>query len=278
MDAASEMPVKALPLRVQKSENIFILDLCCSPGGKLLSIYDKLRDGDTLHGVDISAERLNVCSSLMRKHLSSQPLSLGGKKMTLFCADGTTFLKNAVSPDATFDARMASITKKNKSARRRRAKVLRGIIDDVANDLSTVRRRGGYDFVLVDAQCTHDGSHKHEALEKSKKRRRVCGADVTLLQAALLRRGYELLRPGGRMVYSTCSLEERQNESVVRGLLQECADSNLLHTKVDAHHQYCKVPLANERNSRCGALCGSFRPHQTILATKKAAWQGHPGV
>ena len=41
------------------------------------------------------------------------------------------------------------------------------------------------------------------------------------LQRALLRSGYRRLKAGGTLVYSTCSFSERQNEDVVRWLLQQ---------------------------------------------------------
>ena len=77
MDISSEIPVKALELenlikekeKEKNESSIKVLDLCCSPGGKYLSIYDKLRPQDKLDGVDISDQRLNVCKSLLSKYI-----------------------------------------------------------------------------------------------------------------------------------------------------------------------------------------------------------------
>ncbi|KAG8462288.1 hypothetical protein KFE25_012108 [Diacronema lutheri] len=87
---------------------------------------------------------------------------------------------------------------------------------------------GGYDRVLVDAECTHDGSVKHlakfaawgwETFEA-----RVLDAarltNLEALQRSLLSNGFEQLRPGGELVYSTCSFARRQNEDIVRWLLE----------------------------------------------------------
>lgn len=85
----------------------------------------------------------------------------------------------------------------------------------------------GYDRVIVDAECTHDGSIKHlskfaqwgwETFEQ----RFLCKerlATLEQLQRALLRNGFARLRPGGVLVYSTCSFARRQNEDVVAWLL-----------------------------------------------------------
>jgi 16S rRNA C967 or C1407 C5-methylase (RsmB/RsmF family) len=87
----------------------------------------------------------------------------------------------------------------------------------------------GYDRVLVDAECTHDGSIKHLSKfaswgwETFEKRFLEPSRLATLetLQRSLLRNGYARLRPGGRLIYSTCSFARRQNEDVVRWLLGE---------------------------------------------------------
>merc|ERR1711971_609944 len=81
-----------------------------------------------------------------------------------------------------------------------------------------------YDKVLVDAQCTLDGSVRH--LQKyrdewgwarlhSEVLNEGNAAKTVTLQHSLLRNGFALLRDGGVLVYSTCSLSARQNECVV---------------------------------------------------------------
>ena len=97
------------------------------------------------------------------------------------------------------------------------------------------RGGGGYDRVLVDAECTHDGSIKHlakfaqwgwETFEK-----RVMDAErldaLAALQLNLLRVGFRSLRAGGTLVYSTCSFARAQNEAVVAALLDEAPHARL---------------------------------------------------
>ena len=95
----------------------------------------------------------------------------------------------------------------------------------------------GFDRVLVDAQCTHDGSLRH--LSKYNEwgwdafREHVLVGpehlrELESLQRGLLRTGFRLLRPGGKLVYSTCSLTVRQNEAVVTWLLREEPTASLV--------------------------------------------------
>lgn len=93
----------------------------------------------------------------------------------------------------------------------------------------------GYDKVLVDAECTHDGSIKHvqkfEQWGWQTLQRRVLDAErtdtLTMLQLQLLSNGFRLLKVGGSLVYSTCSLTVAQNEEVVERFLLQNASSEL---------------------------------------------------
>ncbi|KAJ0097297.1 hypothetical protein Patl1_29096 [Pistacia atlantica] len=102
-----------------------------------------------------------------------------------------------------------------------------------------------FSFVLVDAECTHDGSIRHvqkfENWGWATLQRRVLDAERTdsltnlqlhdfftqlevfLLQLKLLTNGFRLLKVGGSLVYSTCSLTVAQNEDVVEQFLKENA-------------------------------------------------------
>lgn len=52
--------------------------------------------------------------------------------------------------------------------------------------------------------------------------------DLTVLQLQLLTNGFRLLRVGGVLVYSTCSLTFAQNEDVVERFLSENKSAELL--------------------------------------------------
>ncbi|KAK1256909.1 hypothetical protein QJS04_geneDACA016408 [Acorus gramineus] len=98
----------------------------------------------------------------------------------------------------------------------------------------------GYDRVLVDAECTHDGSFKHiqkfEHWGWDTLQRRVLYAErsdsLTHLQLNLLTNGFRLLNVGGSLVYSTCSLTVAQNEDVVKQFLSRNPAAELVEIEV----------------------------------------------
>lgn len=74
-----------------------------------------------------------------------------------------------------------------------------------------------FDRVLIDAPCSGTGTLGRNPEIKW----RISPSDLERfppIQRAILRNGFDRLKPGGRLVYSTCSLEREENEGVVAGL------------------------------------------------------------
>jgi 16S rRNA (cytosine967-C5)-methyltransferase len=74
-----------------------------------------------------------------------------------------------------------------------------------------------FDRILVDAPCSGTGTLARNPEIKWRLRSTDLARFATL-QRALLDRALECLKPGGRLVYSTCSLEREENEDIVSGL------------------------------------------------------------
>jgi 16S rRNA (cytosine967-C5)-methyltransferase len=78
--------------------------------------------------------------------------------------------------------------------------------------------RATFDCVLVDAPCSGLGTIRRDP--EIRWRRSESDLPVhAALQAALLKQTSELVRPGGRLVYSTCSSEPEENDTVIEAFL-----------------------------------------------------------
>ena len=86
---------------------------------------------------------------------------------------------------------------------------------------------GGFDRVLVDAPCSNTGVLRRRAEARWHVDARVL-ADRSALQLGLIAAGFQMLSAGGRMVYSTCSIEHDENEDVVQVFLESHDDARLL--------------------------------------------------
>jgi NOL1/NOP2/sun family putative RNA methylase len=80
----------------------------------------------------------------------------------------------------------------------------------------------GFDRVLVDAPCSAEGTLRKEPSLRSGASpaaiRRLAG-----IQQMLILRAFDVLRVGGRLVYSTCTFAPEENEGIVAYLLERRA-------------------------------------------------------
>jgi 16S rRNA (cytosine967-C5)-methyltransferase len=90
---------------------------------------------------------------------------------------------------------------------------------------------GGFDGILVDAPCTSTGTIRRHP-DVAWLRREVDIAALVALQKRLLQKAVALLRPGGTLVYCTCSLEPEEGEQAILALL--AAEPAMRRAPVDA--------------------------------------------
>ncbi|CBH10157.1 hypothetical protein, conserved [Trypanosoma brucei gambiense DAL972] len=278
MDAASIAAVVAL--RPRRGETVW--DVCCSPGMKLSFIADAIGEEGSAVGTDINLDRLFAARSVMKKHRANN--------VCLFVADGTSFaLRTAVAVaqaarlyrgKSNTDGLTALEERRLRYMKKRRAggaadssdgTVTRDEDDQVAlvftcdearkrlvqSGESANQKHYGFDRVLVDAECSHDGSLAHMFLGGGTKRpfaghdgdadvasqainneQRMQRLNLSLpdgneftnaevrkmsplqqLQLQLLTNGYAQLNPGGTLVYCTCSFTYQQNEGIVQEMM-----------------------------------------------------------
>ncbi|KAJ1652155.1 hypothetical protein IWQ61_007443 [Dispira simplex] len=245
LDITSGLAVLALDLE----ENDQVLDLCCAPGAKLCMISDLLGiDGrGTVTGVDISPQRIATCRALVKKyrHWNAR----------LYCGDGTTFALRA--PLATWKdpAKGRDATTPEPSSLPKKPFYAPRLLRHEASRLGWEF----YDKVIVDAECTHDGSiahiHKYDTWGWEKFEKQFMNSErintITGLQRRLISNGWSLLKPGGLLVYSTCSLTRAQNEGVVTWFLEHYPEAIVesvpfVKEMLGEEVEYCRSNLVKE--------------------------------
>ena len=108
------------------------------------------------------------------------------------------------------------------------------------------RFAGYFDAVIVDAPCSGEGMFRKDpgAVEEwSPENVRLCAER----QEEILEHAYLMLRPGGIMVYSTCTFERCENEDRILALLSGHPDMNL----IDAGDIKAKIPGASDGLEGC---------------------------
>ncbi len=97
----------------------------------------------------------------------------------------------------------------------------------------------GYDRILVDAPCTGSGTTRKNPHVWSRWKPSG-GRSMQKLQIDILSRATKLVKSGGRVVYSTCSLDPIENEAVVAEVLRNDPSLKL----ISAHDLIPKLPAS----------------------------------
>jgi 16S rRNA (cytosine967-C5)-methyltransferase len=90
---------------------------------------------------------------------------------------------------------------------------------------------GTFERVLVDAPCSGTGTLRHNP----EIRWRISAADIKELadcQLRILSNASLVVKPGGRLIYSTCSLERDENEAVITDFLDRTRNFEPVRLKV----------------------------------------------
>ncbi|KAF3760551.1 S-adenosyl-L-methionine-dependent methyltransferase [Cryphonectria parasitica EP155] len=195
MDAASALC--AHMLNVQPNDKV--LDLCAAPGGKSVAL-----------------------AQLIFPHLHADPRS--SSPSSLGCLHSNEL-------DHARNKRLSSNLRSYLPAPLFETNAVRVLLLD-GSDARAVTQLpcgpGGYDRVLLDAPCSSERHIIHAHLKASSggriademaRWRRGGSKTLSRLQADLLMTALRAVRTGGRVVYSTCSIETGENDGVVEKML-----------------------------------------------------------
>ena len=172
-----------------------ILDWCAAPGGKLTYMAQLMNGQGRLVAHDVNPARLKLITANCAR------LGVVNVQLGLPPAGGPALLAEALTGKGGFQSTPAK-SKPSGGA--------------PADDSTT----GGqlFDRILVDAPCSNTGVMRRRV----ELRWRVTMEEIKRLskmQVALLDQAGLLLKPGGSLVYSTCSLEPEENRQVVEFFL-----------------------------------------------------------
>ena len=189
-ECSSLVPVSLLlsTFNNENNDRINVLDLCAAPGSKTLQLLDELlthqyqeqQYQNEVHGqIDIIPNMMVVANDSNRSRLMTlirRSRQNSGRSNVIFnSSDGRFF--------------------------------------------PSLRKWGGYkvkfDAVLADVPCSGDGTFRKQGETEWAKWKTSTHLKLHKLQMRLLERALLLVKKGGRVIYSTCSLDPIENEAVV---------------------------------------------------------------
>jgi 16S rRNA (cytosine967-C5)-methyltransferase len=191
-DPSTLLAVRALDPQPRET----VLDLCAAPGGKTTFIAQVMRNEGIVVARDADKERLK----LIRENCDR----LGATCVKIGKAASAPALQ---APSPPSDGGEGRGEEEHPSGSVESGQELRG--------RESAER---FDRILVDAPCSNTGVMRRRV----DLRWRIQPAEIERLnrvQRQLLDQAAVLLKPGGTLVYSTCSLEPEENGGVVREFL-----------------------------------------------------------
>eukprot|EP01064_Diplonema_japonicum_P025074 TRINITY_DN3602_c0_g2_i1.p1 TRINITY_DN3602_c0_g2~~TRINITY_DN3602_c0_g2_i1.p1 ORF type:complete len:754 (+),score=160.96 TRINITY_DN3602_c0_g2_i1:73-2334(+) len=185
-EAASLLP----PLLLDVDHDHTILDMCSAPGSKLLQCVDIMYQKAEKAGVTVTG---GILSNEIDKKKASQVIPARLKR---------THTKNVVVLSS--DARLFPKLYDRPSA-------------------EAPAKRLYFDRILADVPCSGDGTgRKDQSIWETWSTHYCLSLHVKQLQ--ILLKGLDSLKEGGRLVYSTCSLNPLEDEAVVMAALRDMKD------------------------------------------------------
>lgn len=159
-----------------------------------------------------------------------------GEMVVDFCAGagGKTLLLGALMHSTgrlyAFDVSEKRLTNLKPRLKRSGLSNVQPVRIEHENDARIKRLTGKVDRVLVDAPCSGLGTLRRNPDLKWRQSADDI-AELTAKQTTILAGASELLKPGGRLVYATCSILKQENESIVESFLAANPDFRLLDSQ-----------------------------------------------
>ena len=153
----------------------------------------------------------------------------GERVLDLCAAPGgkTTHLAELSSDRAEIvavDSSESRLRRVEENARRLGIRSIRTCTGDAREPDETLVQ--AFDAVLADVPCSNTGVLRRR-VEARHRLREDAVTGLAGVQAELLRAALRASRPGGRVVYSTCSIEPEENRELVRDVLDDAPDWKL---------------------------------------------------
>jgi len=117
-----------------------------------------------------------------------------------------------------------------------------------------------FDYILADVPCSCEGKFR-KIRDTSTYRENRDRGKLPDLQKKIILRGFDLLKEKGRMLYSTCTYNPEENESIVNALLDK-RDAELLPIDVDFDFEPGITEWKDEKYDKRLKRTARFYPHR----------------
>ena len=214
-----------------------VIDLCAAPGGKAAAMAEQMLKPST------STEPLTETEPCKKPSTSTEPLTetepgiAGGKVVAL----------------ELYEHRAALI---EATARRLGLENIEVRCQDAVEQIDELV--GKADLVLADVPCSGLGVIRRKP--EMKYRDEFDFDELVEIQKGILETGSSYLKPGGRLIYSTCTINPRENELMVKDFLERheefISEKEVKLSPFDNGYDGFYMNKLKKKEGRCPNGCG----------------------
>jgi 16S rRNA (cytosine967-C5)-methyltransferase len=226
-------PQTVLRTNTLKADRTLLLDRLAGEGYEAEPVDElpqavRLSEGGDIRKTDCYRQGWCVqqdgASQLIVELLNPRP---GERVLDLCAAPGikTTHIGEKIADQGlivALDSNLARLSELVTGCRRMGVSVAKSVCADASGSEHPLDQSLPFDRILVDAPCSGLGILRRNP--EKKWRSAPDFASLTELQASLMRTAAPLLRPGGILVYSTCTVHRDENEAIIERFLFEHDD------------------------------------------------------
>lgn len=201
-EAVSMIP----PLLMDIESHHTVLDMCAAPGSKTAQLVEMIHNGEEAAVVNAAAGP--------GEGTPTKDGERGGRASGLVIANDADYKRSHMLIHQTKRLNSPNLIVTNHDATMYPSLIISGPDE-------TVKQYIKFDRILADVPCTGDGTaRKNYNIWKDWNPHNAF--NLHNIQIRILIRGLQMLKVGGRLVYSTCSMNPIENEAVVQAAIDRC--------------------------------------------------------
>ena len=210
------------PLVMDLKPGMVVLDLCAAPGSKSAQLIEMIHAGEEDRAREVAS---HLANGLDRP--AGQDYEDDGRSTGLLIANDVDYkrahmlvhqVKRLASPNIIVTNHDATVFPS-----------IRIPSPQAPEGKQLQNRYLKFDRILADVPCSGDGTTRKN-LEIWNKWTPSNGLGLHATQVRILIRALQMLKVGGRVVYSTCSMNPVEDEAVVAAAIEKCGGPDLVST------------------------------------------------
>ena len=238
-----EQPVTSIRLRDSSAEPALRAEGIELTPGSLLANARRVTAGDVTKTQPYAHARIAI-----QDEASQLVAALVGKGSRILDCCAAPGGKTWSIADRNPDAIIVAVELRPRRAELLRKRVSAANVKVITGDIRELRAGDLFDRVLVDVPCSGTGTIARNPEIKWRLRPEDF-SDLHVRQTEILRAASRHLAPGGMLLYSTCSLEREEDESVVEEVLAADSSLRLLDMKSELERLHARNELATDFSS-----------------------------